>query len=128
ATFKERYKRIEYEYDLISGKVNRVFYQRDSLDQFIYRYTYDADNRLREVFTSRDGYIWETDAWYHYYDHGPLARMELGQRQVQGLDYAYTINGWMKAINGLDLNCNKDMGKDGAIGSQNSHVARDAFG
>ncbi|HEY0030789.1 MAG TPA: hypothetical protein VGC65_08530 [Bacteroidia bacterium] len=32
----QRYKRIDYEYDLISGKVNEVIYQKDSADQFMH--------------------------------------------------------------------------------------------
>uniref|UniRef100_UPI003A909DA2 hypothetical protein n=1 Tax=Brumimicrobium sp. TaxID=2029867 RepID=UPI003A909DA2 len=30
------------------------------------------------VFTSKDGVIYEQDAKYFYYDHGPLARTEIG--------------------------------------------------
>jgi hypothetical protein len=41
-----RHKRIGYEYDLVSGKVNQVFYQKDSVDQFVHRYAYGADNRV----------------------------------------------------------------------------------
>jgi len=35
------------------------------------------------------------DASYQYYLHGPLARMELGDinGKVQGMDYAYTLQG-----------------------------------
>ncbi|MCV6629856.1 MAG: hypothetical protein OIF50_08350, partial [Flavobacteriaceae bacterium] len=78
-------KFIDYEYDLISGNVHKVWYQKkqhptDSIphDQFIHRYFYDADNRITRVQTSRDNHIWNTDAKYHYYAHGPLARVELG--------------------------------------------------
>ncbi|MEP7127854.1 MAG: hypothetical protein ABI729_03260, partial [Chitinophagales bacterium] len=126
--FNERFKRIDYDYDLVSGKVNRVFYQRDSADQFIYQYRYDAMNRVIAALTSKDGFIWETDAGYQYYDHGPLARVELGDRQVQGVDYAYTIQGWMKGINGMDLNNNKDMGTDALKAGNHYHVAKDVFG
>lgn len=128
AGLKEQYKRIDYDYDLVSGKVNKVYYQKDSADQFVYKYLYDAMNRVIGTETSKDGYLWERDASYQYYDHGPLARTEIGDRQVQGMDYAYTIDGWMKGINGLDLNTNKDMGNDGVTGGANNHVARDAFG
>jgi len=27
--------------------------------------------------------------------HGPLARSVIERRQVQGLDYAYTLEGWL---------------------------------
>jgi RHS repeat-associated protein len=117
-----RYKRIGYEYDLVSGKVNRVYYQKDSIDQFIHRYAYDADNRVEFVQTSRDGLLWERDANYEYYLHGPLGRTELGERRVQGLDYAYTLQGWLKGLNASALSLlspnsstltTRDMGRDG---------------
>ena len=104
AGIEMRLAHINYEYDLLSGNVKRVNYQpgadRNS-DRFIHRYEYDADNRITRVFTSYDGRIWDEDARYFYYPHGPLARMELGQQNVQGVDYVYTLQGWLKAVNGL---------------------------
>ena len=85
-------------------------------------------NRIVEVQTSSDGIIWYRDAGYEYYEHGPLARMELGEQQVQGLDYAYTIQGWLKGVNSTSLEAEKDMGEDGVAGSENSSVAKDEFG
>ncbi|MHA4810290.1 RHS repeat domain-containing protein [Flavitalea flava] len=94
-----QYKRICYAYDLISGKVNGVDYQPGEADVFYHRYSYDAENRLVEVKTSRDSIVWERDAAYSYYKHGPLARMVFGQLQPQGLDYSYTLQGWLKGVN-----------------------------
>jgi hypothetical protein len=96
-----RFKKIMYDYDLISGKVNEVAYQPGEADAFYHRYSYDAENRLTDVETSRDKIIWEKDARYYYYKHGPLARTILGQNQVQGIDYTYTLQGWLKAVNSL---------------------------
>ena len=92
-------KRTDYVYDLISGNVNNVLYQYGEGDQFIHRYEYDADNRLTEVYTSTDGFIWDKEAAYTYYLHGPLARVELGEYRVQGMDYYYTLQGWLKGVN-----------------------------
>ncbi len=92
-------KRTDYVYDLISGKVNYVFYQYDKPDQFIHKYEYDSDNRIEFVSTSTDGFVWDNDASYFYYAHGPLARVELGHHRVQGLDYYYTLQGWIKGVN-----------------------------
>src|SRR5690625_5596718 len=38
--------------------------------------------------------------------------MSLGTYKVQGVDFVYTIQGWLKAINGDVLNPETDMGKD----------------
>jgi RHS repeat-associated protein len=118
--------RLNYEYDLISGNVNKVTFQRNLEDQFIHKYTYDADNRITSVVTSKDGVIWENEASYEYYPHGPLARTILGDKQVQGIDYAYTLQGWLKTVNAdnLDDIDNNDMGRDGINGGTTS---RDAF-
>jgi RHS repeat-associated protein len=94
-----RWKRVTYNYDLISGKVNAVNYQPDEKDAFYHQYKYDAENRIVAVKTSRDGIVWEQDAAYSYYKHGPLARMVLGHLEVQGVDYAYTLQGWLKGVN-----------------------------
>ncbi|WP_339869279.1 RHS repeat-associated core domain-containing protein [uncultured Algoriphagus sp.] len=93
------HKITSYKYDQISGNVNYVFYQPGTAEQLIHHYTYDADNRIETVQTSTDGYIWSTDATYYYYPHGPLARVELGEHKVQGLDYYYTLQGWLKGVN-----------------------------
>jgi len=108
-------KTIEYDYDLQSGKVNKVTYQRNAIDQFIHAYSYDAANRLKRVKTSTNGIVLETDAEYKYYRHGPLARMELGTDKVQGLDYMYTLQGWIKGVNGTTTTAETDMGQDGII-------------
>ncbi|HNG07135.1 MAG TPA: RHS repeat-associated core domain-containing protein, partial [Saprospiraceae bacterium] len=137
-----RFKRMGYEYDLISGKANYAYYQQDSVDQFIHHYVYDEDNRVEYVETSRDGLLWERDANYEYYLHGPLGRTELGERRVQGLDYAYTLQGWLKGMNASTLSLSsttsstlttRDMGRDGNGGNtgdltRNKLVGRDVAG
>jgi hypothetical protein len=139
-----RYTRVDYDYDLISGKVNYIYFQKNQIDQFIQHYKYDADNRLQMVETSRNGLLWTRDANYQYYLHGPLARMELGQLRVQGVDYAYTIRGWLKGVNASALALTsdggttadfltRDMGRDGKSGNMgdwasNIWVARDVMG
>lgn len=114
---KHRYIRVDYDFDVISGKVNMLSYNRGAQDQFYQAYDYDADNRITEVRTSSDGFIWKREARYAYYDHGPLARVEIGEMPVQGLDYAYTIQGWLKALNSDTLNTDMDMGEDGSLTS-----------
>jgi len=88
-----------YRYDLISGNMLEVHYDSSVVDQFHQRYSYDEDNRLVKVETSRNGLLWDRDAGYDYYRHGPLRKIELGEDKLQSLEYTYTIEGWLKAIN-----------------------------
>ena len=121
-------KQIDYHYDLISGKVNKVAYQQGKGDQFFYKYLYDADNRVTESQSGRDNLIWNTDAAYRYYLHGPLVRTELGKYKVQGVDYAYTLQGWLKGINSTIRDSTRDMGGDANPSGIFSRVSRDAYG
>jgi RHS repeat-associated protein len=123
ALANQQYKRVDYDYDVISGKVNLLSYNRSFADQYYQRYGYDADNRITKVETSADGYIWKRDAEYQYYQHGPLARMSLGDLRIQGVDFAYTIQGWLKAVNGDMLDTTYDMGADAAGNSVHAHDA-----
>src|SRR6185312_6542052 len=134
-----RFKEIAYNYDLISGKVNEVDYNPGNVDQFYHRYEYDAENRITDVYTSDNkaytGHknLEEHEAFYQYYKHGPLARAVIGQQQVQGLDYAYTLQGWLKGVNCTSLQSSAgsgvlaDMGSDGVNGSPNKYIGQDAF-
>lgn len=107
-------KVIEYEYELMSGNMIKATYQKGTIESFAHKYWYDADNRLKEVFTSKDNINWDRDAKYIYYEHGPLARIERADKQVQGTDYFFTIHGWIKGVNSDALTVNADVGKDGA--------------
>jgi YD repeat-containing protein len=122
------WKKIVYRYDLISGKVNHVAYNPRNVDEFYHRYSYDAENRLTLVETSADSIIWEKDARYEYYKHGPLARVAIGDQLVQGVDYAYTLQGWLKGVNSTVLRSAYDMGEDGKAGGVNQYTAKDAIG
>ncbi|MEM9920768.1 MAG: RHS repeat-associated core domain-containing protein, partial [Bacteroidota bacterium] len=127
------YKRVDYDYDYISGNLNAVHYQKGKDDQFTHRYEYDDLNRLTDVFTSlietgEEGLLWDRDAKYLYYDHGPMARAEIGHYNVQGMDYAYTLQGWTKGVNSGALVPERDMGRDGSLQPDGrSTVARDAL-
>jgi RHS repeat-associated protein len=98
-TTGNRFKKVVYDFDLVSGKVNQVTYQHGYVDAFYHSYLYDAENRITNVQSSTDSINWDNDAFYSYYAHGPLARTVLGQQQVQGVNYAYTLQGWLKSIN-----------------------------
>ena len=141
-TTNNRFKMFVYKFDLISSKILMMSYQPDwynsqlsqwvnNPDKFFQKYEYDAENKVTSVYTSRDRLVWEKDAYYTYYKHGPLARTVLGQLQVQGTDYAYTIQGQLKGVNGTCAPNGSgvfDIGHDGMIGGVNTIVARDIIG
>lgn len=129
-------KRLDYNFDLVSGKVNSVKYQDGQVDQFMYKYDYDANNRLIKAWSGRTPITLKLDADYYYYLHGPLARTELGHTdsKVQGTDYAYTLQGWMKGMNGVTVtapnaapDATADMSKDGVAATKFSTVGKDAL-
>lgn len=115
---------IGYEYDLIGRNIIKVKFNEGYSDCFYHRYTYDSDKRIKTVETSKDNILWDKEADYSYYLHGPLKRTELGQDKVQGLDYTYTIKGWLKGLNHLESAY--DPGKD-ANSSGNPYVAKDVY-
>ncbi|MEY3386960.1 MAG: hypothetical protein RIR53_1771, partial [Bacteroidota bacterium] len=118
---------VGYDYDVISGKVRQVRYRPEQTDALRHRYRYDHDGRVRSVETSVDGYVWDRQAAYEYSAHGSLKRLELGRDSVQGMDYTYTVSGWLKAINHGSLDLALDPAKDGHSDGR-KHFGRDAFG
>jgi len=139
-------KSTRYSFELISGNVKKVEYNKErwdnsttswkkARDYFTHEYVYDALNRLAEVWTSSDGGVHKSrDAHYRYFDYGPASRVEIGHHKVQGNDFAYTINGWLKGMNSTSLNRTRDGGRDGALGylggnaEANAGFARDVTG
>lgn len=119
-------KYLRYEYNLLSGNTEKVIYNEGYVDEFYHCYGYDTDNRLRQAWTSDDGEFWDRDAEYDFYRHGALKRIEIGEDRVQGMDYVYTIHGWLKGINYPLLDPASDPGGDG--NGSSARVAKDAFG
>ncbi|MEL6863945.1 MAG: polymorphic toxin-type HINT domain-containing protein [Bacteroidota bacterium] len=121
---------IDYSYDLISSNLRQMDYQPGKIDQYHQCFEYDADNRVTHVYSSLDGHIWENDARYFYYAHGPLARIELGHDKVQGNDYYYNMQDWLKGVNMPGkANHLTDLGRDGdfTVLQTNSWFARDEY-
>jgi|GEM_PF-2007729 len=119
-------KTFNYSYDFL-GNVTEIAYQKEvAAERFHHYYLYDADKRLKQVSTSRDGIKRKEEAVYYYYLHGPLKRIELANK-LQGIDYVYTINGWLKNINAPEMDNLRDPGKDGRMNSPNQ-VPKDLFG
>jgi len=143
----QRFKRMDYSYDLLSGNVHRMSVQNGEVDQWHHAYTYDADNRIKEVYTNTQAPLtemfdftqnkqaefilnsdWQEDARYYYYDHGPLARAEIGENLLQGVDYYYNLQGWLKGVNSSVLLDENDPGKDSDPNSLNNYFGKDVFG
>ena len=107
---------IDYEYDF-NGNVTRVIYQKDDYtERFDHIYSYDIDLRLVEVKTqdytaAGNPNTEQLQAKYYYYAHGPLKRIEIADG-LQGVDYVYNINGWLKSINDPSLLSANDPGND----------------
>ena len=135
ALVNQRFKRFDYKYDLISGNVHSMSYQYGESDQWHHAYEYDGDNRIVAAYTSdqtplvdldRPNFVrmnepeqstnWDVDATYEYYDHGPLARTIVGDKNLQGMDYVYNVQGWLKGVNSTSLSNDHDPRADGAQG------------
>jgi RHS repeat-associated protein len=101
-------KTVDYTYDF-NGNVLEVAYQKGQPDAFYHHYRYDANQRLMTVHTSVDGQPQTLQAKYVYYLHGPLKRVELANH-LQGVDYTYTVQGWLKSINHVEQR--RDPGQD----------------
>ena len=126
--FRHHVSEVSYVYDVVSGKVRAMVYNPGKRDQFIHRFVYDAMGNLKEVWTSRDSVHWVLESRLWYYPDGKLRRREIRPLDLflQGMDYAYMFDGWLKAINAEVLA--NDPGRDGFIvGNDTSYYARDVF-
>ncbi|MDI9339019.1 MAG: hypothetical protein QM534_00505 [Sediminibacterium sp.] len=124
----EKVKYMKMKYNLEDRTLKEVSYQPGAPDQYYQRFEYDADNRLARVYSSYNRNIWELDAKYFYYKHSQLARVEQGDKQVQGQDFAYTLQGWLKGMNSSFPSAARDIGKDAhpVNTNVNNHFGTDA--
>ena len=116
---------VRYAYDFL-GNVKTVAYQPQTVadatsEALWHKYTYDPNFRLQTVETSIDSVEFYTHATYEYYLHGPLKRVVYAD-DLQGVDYTYALQGWLKQIND-PANANDPTGKPDAFG-----MALDYFG
>jgi RHS repeat-associated protein len=125
STASDRVKTLDYAYDISSHLLQTIFQKNVNGERLDHFYTYDQMQRLKKVQTSLSGGVLVEHAEYLYYLHGPLKRTELGDT-LQGLDYVYTIDGMLKAINHPYLDTS-DVGKDSYSGAH-SHFGKDIFG
>jgi RHS repeat-associated protein len=123
------YKTTDYSYDNLSRLTKKIFQKNStSGETFVHYFIYDAANgNLWKVWTANSdvgpgntGSFLQ--ATYLYYLHGGIKRVELGGN-MQGLDYTYTLQGALKAIN--NTNKSADPNQDG-VGT--SSFLPDAYG
>ena len=113
-------KTIDYTYNEL-GAVATVCYQQNvPAERFTHYYSFDANRRLVKAETNfaspTDPAVPRTvQARYSYYLHGPLKRVEIGD-DLQGVDYAYTAQGWLKNIN--HPIASQDPGQDGTANNR----------
>ncbi|MCK6693757.1 MAG: RHS repeat-associated core domain-containing protein, partial [Thermoanaerobaculia bacterium] len=118
-------KTVNYTYDF-NGNLLEIKYQKENSAETVeHYYTYDADKRLKKAEAKQGNNPREEQVSYSYYKHGPLKRVELANK-MQGIDYVYTINGWLKSLNTPELN-ERDPGRDGAVNSP-TPFPKDLFG
>ena len=108
---------LDYEYDFNNNVVWVCYQKNNPATRFTHYYSYDPDQRLSEVrtntadptLTASPPVNAKLQASYSYYLHGPLKRVVVGE--LQGVDYLYTAQGWLKSINGVQSG--NDPGMDG---------------
>jgi RHS repeat-associated protein len=108
------YKTTEYFYDAL-GRLIKTEYQKNvPSETFLWWYQFDAaSGNLVNIITNTQDAVqgMYLNAHYIYYLHGGIKRLELGSN-VQGLDYTYTLDGRLKAINNSNNTTNVDPGQD----------------
>lgn len=119
-------KTLEYVYDQL-GNLKDVVYQKSQPDAFYHHYTYDKNQRLIEIHTSRDTVNKTLHGTYSYYLHGPLKRFVLGNN-LQGIDYVYGINGELKSINGPTKNNDPGLDNNDVFGMSIDYFTGDFSG
>ena len=124
------FKTMDYTYDFFDRRTNAIYQKNNFSEKFEHQYTYNQNGELIHIESIKYRAPNLSHATYHYNKIGQLQRMELGEN-LQGIDYTYTIDGALKAINHPIMNDpsnpTKDPGKDGSTGA---HVdfAPDVFG
>lgn len=124
------YKTVDYEYDAAGNVINKI-YQKYDTEYFEHQYSYNLGQQLTKVETSSNSSIYYDQAKYSYYQHGALKRTEIGNK-LQGIDYIYTIEGKLKAINspnfGVDQITSEQFADPGGDNVANNGINTDIFG
>ncbi|MCH5718201.1 RHS repeat domain-containing protein [Niabella hibiscisoli] len=125
-----KYFTEDYVYDSEGNIVKSIFQKNTPAETFVHYYEYDINDRLYQAYTNTvdDPNTKTLQARYEYFLHGPVKRVEVAGN-LQGIDYTYTLDGKLKAINHSKKAM--DPGKDGMThipGNLNASFLPDAFG
>jgi RHS repeat-associated protein len=118
------YKTTDIAYDALSRPIKKVYQKNTAAETFVHYYEFDAStHQLYKVYTNTTDNFGTKQllVTYKYYLNGALKRKELAGN-LQGIDYAYTINGDLKSVNNSDKT--QDIGGDGP----GNGFGTDAFG
>ena len=123
-------KTYETTYDAYFGNVTNSYFQKNVSGEYAeHQYSYDALKRLSSVnFIAGTGNPATTINTLAYDKLGRLKRQVLGP-DLQGVDYVYTLNGQIKAMNHPSLDYTKDRGGDNrGYNGTGTGVYSDLFG
>jgi len=122
-----KYFTEDYVYDSEGNVIKSIFQKNTPAETFVHYYEYDANDRLYQAYTNTvDNPNTKTlQARYEYFLHGPVKRVEIAGN-LQGIDYTYTLDGKLKAINHSKKAM--DPGKDGMPSGTHAGFLPDAFG
>jgi RHS repeat-associated protein len=124
----DQIKTSETSINYFTGLPDSSMYQKNNSNEYLsYRYSYDVNYRptTTQLHYGGNTYSLSTNS---YNKMGGLKRVVIGNN-YQGLDYVYTLNGGLKAINHPGLDATLDPGSDNGDYSGNSTgVNKDLFG
>ncbi|WP_421774268.1 RHS repeat domain-containing protein [Gracilimonas sp.] len=93
---------INYSYDEF-GRLTQIDYEENlpfNAEEFHWRYSYDDMGRLEKVETSSNGSTWIKDVEYSSYSaDNQIEQVRLGNSNIQTVDYAHDIRGWLEKVN-----------------------------
>jgi RHS repeat-associated protein len=128
SSLDECIKTNEINYNYFTGLTNTSTYQNNEITEKLqYQFSYDAN--YRPILTTLTfGNSTHNLSAYSYNKTGRLKRVVVGNN-YQGLDYIYTLNGSLKAINHPGLDQSLDPGFDrGDYSGNSTQVNKDLFG
>ena len=130
STANAQIKTYENLYDSYFGNVTNSYFQKNVATEYAeHQLIFDANKRLSITnLVTGAGNAPSTLNKLSYDKLGRLKRQVIGP-DLQGIDYVYTINGALKAINHSSLDYTKDRGQDlRTYNDANAGVKQDLFG